>query len=118
MDGALMEKVLLNLLNNAVKYSPYDSEITLRAYRKNSFAIFEVADHGLGIPKEQHEKIFERIFSGDVGYLTKRKGLGLGLSICRAIVEAHNGTITAHDNPPQGSIFRVELPLNGGKDDE
>jgi signal transduction histidine kinase len=53
-----------------------------------------------------------------VGYLTKRKGLGLGLSICKAIVEAHNGSITAHDNPPQGSLFRVVLPLEGGVSDE
>jgi len=118
MDGALMEKVLLNLLNNAVKYSPLDSEITLRAYRKGKTAVFEVSDHGLGIPKEQHEKIFERFYSGDVGYLTKRKGLGLGLSICKAIVEAHNGSISAHDNHPQGSLFRVVLPLEGGLSDE
>lgn len=114
MDGALMEKVLLNLLNNAIKFSPLDSAITLRAFQENDMAVFEVCDQGPGIPLEHQKRIFERFYTGDGGYLSRRKGLGLGLSICKAIVEAHEGTISMRSNDPEGSIFSVMLPMRKG----
>lgn len=110
MDIRLMEKVLINLVNNAIYYAPLDSEITLSAYTKNDTLVFDVADEGPGIPDELKTRVFNRFMTTPpVG--EKRKGLGLGLAICKAIVEAHHGRIFIKDNDPKGTIVRCVFPL-------
>lgn len=111
MDIKLMEKVLINLIQNAIKYAPEPSTITLKAYTKNQTMIFEVIDEGLGISDEMKNKVFERFVTEESPNTTKRKGLGLGLAICKAIVEAHQGRIQIKDNPRGGTIVKCVFPL-------
>lgn len=117
MDVRLMEKVLINLLNNSIKYSPENSSIILKAYQKKDSLVFEVIDQGRGVPDEMKSKIFNRFVTEEKHAPTNRKGLGLGLAICKAIVEAHNGRITVKDNLPSGSVFRCTFPYPGGSND-
>ena len=110
MDIRLMEKVLINLMNNAIKYSPDDSTIHLRAMLKEDRLILEVQDEGHGIPDSLKEHVFDRFITVPNEHTFKRKGLGLGLAICKAIVEAHEGKISVRDCDPHGSRFRCTFP--------
>lgn len=110
MDIRLMEKVLINLVNNAINNAPADSLITLSAYTKSDTLVFDVSDEGPGIPDELKTKVFSR-FMTTTPMGEKRKGLGLGLAICKAIVEAHHGRIFIKDNEPKGTIVRCVFPL-------
>lgn len=113
MDIQLMGKVLLNLVDNAAKYSPRDSKITLRAFTIKDRLIYEVIDEGEGIADDRKKLVFERYITSSSNYLNQRKGLGLGLAICKSIVEAHNGRIIVKDNSPHGSVFHCEFPYEG-----
>lgn len=117
MDIRLMEKVLINLLNNAIKYSPEECTIYLNATVKEDRLLIEVCDEGSGIPDALKEHVFDRFITVQNEQSLKRKGLGLGLAICKAIVEAHEGRILIRDNQPHGSIFRCTFPyeVNDGK---
>jgi two-component system sensor histidine kinase KdpD len=117
MDIQLMGKVLLNLVDNASKYSPCESLITLKALVKNKRLIFEVIDNGEGISDSQKKLVFERYVTTSSTYTNQRKGLGLGLAICKSIVEAHKGRIVIKDNQPKGSIFHCEFPYEGVKNE-
>lgn len=116
MDVRLMEKVLINLVHNAIKYSSDDSTITLRAKIKQDHLIFEVCDQGQGIPDALKSKVFDRFMTAQEDTLQKRKGLGLGLAICKAIVEAHHGRISIKDNVPSGTIIRCSFPYEVNHD--
>jgi len=107
IDVLLFEQLLLNLLENACKYTPAGAPITIRALAAAELAILEVADRGPGAPPGPREALFERFTRGGL----EGGGVGLGLAICRAIAVAHGGTITAEDRPAGGMIFRVTLPL-------
>ncbi len=111
LDFVLMEQVLVNLLENAMKHTPPGKAIRLSVFRDGEQIIIEVADEGEGIAPEDLEHIFEKFYRVQ-GSDRQRGGTGLGLSICRGIVEAHGGTITA-GLPEQGSgiVFRIELPV-------
>jgi len=113
MDIQLMGKVLLNLVDNASKYSPRDSQITLRALVIKNRLIYEVIDEGEGIADNQKKHVFERYVTTSSNYSNQRKGLGLGLAICKSIVEAHKGRIIVKDNQPKGCIFHCEFPYEG-----
>lgn len=113
MDIQLMGKVLLNLVDNASKYSPIDSKITLKAFVIKNRLIYEVIDEGDGIEDNQKRKVFDRYITSASSTSKQRKGLGLGLAICKSIVEAHGGRIIVKDNQPKGSIFHCEFPYEG-----
>jgi two-component system sensor histidine kinase KdpD len=111
VDALLVEQLLVNLLENAAKYSPPGSPIELRAVSAQGAAEIEVADRGPGIPAGDEERIFEKFYRGGDG--TRASGTGLGLAVCQAIVRAHGGTITATNRPGGGAILRFTLPFEG-----
>jgi two-component system sensor histidine kinase KdpD len=110
VDPILFEQVFVNLLENVAKYTPKRSGAEIRARAKDSRIVIEVMDHGPGLPPGAEQKIFEKFFRGPQ---TGGGGVGLGLAICRGIVEAHGGTLTAENRPEGGAIFRIELPIVG-----
>ena len=108
VDGALFVSVLINLLDNAFKHSDNHEKIVLRAYSEGENAIFEVTDDGCGIDENVIHNIFEGFVTHNDPSSDRSRGMGLGLSICRAIVNAHGGTITAQ-NLEKGASFRVTI---------
>jgi two-component system sensor histidine kinase KdpD len=108
-DPLLIEQVFMNLLENAVKYTLADAPIELKAEVRRDSVVVEVADRGPGIPKGKEERIFEKFVRGSA----TGGGIGLGLPICRAIINAHGGRIWAENRPGGGAIFRFTLPLEG-----
>lgn len=110
MDSVLIEQVLVNLIDNAIKYSPTKSPIELIVELQAEAVVVSVADRGIGIPTGSEERIFDKFYRAapeNVG------GIGLGLAICRSIIIAHDGRIWAENRPNGGSIFRFALPLEG-----
>ncbi|ETI88899.1 MAG: two-component system, OmpR family, sensor histidine kinase KdpD [Clostridium butyricum] len=111
VDGKLIVQVLINLLDNAVKYTDEKCTIYLRVFQKDDFVVFEIADNGEGI----NESIIDKIFDSFVSYSGKivdgKRGMGLGLAICKAIINAHGGEITAGKSPEGGALFSFTLPL-------
>lgn len=110
MDARLIVQVLINLVNNAIKYTPAGSTIRLSAQPQGEMVSISVADNGPGIGAESKKKLFDMFFTTDGNRTDSRRGLGLGLSLCKSIVEAHGGTITVSDAQPQGSVFAFTLP--------
>jgi two-component system sensor histidine kinase KdpD len=109
LDDVLMEQVFFNLLDNALKYTPPGSPISISA-APTAFGIeVEVADRGLGIPAPERERIFDRFYR--VGGDRPEAGTGIGLAICRGVIEAHGGRIWVEDREGGGSRFRFTLPL-------
>src|SRR5512135_1091497 len=106
-DALLIEQVLMNLLDNAIKYTPPETPIELSAAVQNGEIIFEIADRGSGIPPGEEERIFDKF----VRSAATGAGIGLGLTICRAIITAHGGRIWAANRQGGGAIFRFSLPL-------
>lgn len=109
MDARLIVQVVINMLNNAVKYTPPGSHITLSARRQGDKAIVEVADDGPGIRADSREKLFDMFYTEDNTRGDGRRGLGLGLSLCRSIIMAHGGQIGVRENTPHGAIFYFSL---------
>jgi len=109
MDGVLMEQLLLNLLDNALKYSPPGSPVDIKAWAAGKSLTLSVSDQGPGIPAGEEERIFEKLARGQAA--TNRPGTGLGLAICKGIVTAHGGRIQAVNHPQGGAQFLVTLPL-------
>jgi two-component system sensor histidine kinase KdpD len=110
IDGFLIEQLLVNLLENASKYTPAGSEIDLVASSHEKYAEISVADNGPGLPAGSEEKVFDKFFRGSSVAPDGRRGVGLGLAICKAIVEAHGGAITVSNLPHTGARFVVRLP--------
>ena len=111
IDVHLIMQVLTNLIMNAFKYTPEDSTVTVSARREGAFVVVDVADDGPGVPDCDKPHIFERFFtSSDARPVDSRRSIGLGLSLCRSIVEAHGGVIEVRDNRPHGAVFRFTLP--------
>ena len=108
-DRLFLRQALVNILHNAVKYSPTDGTITLRARRDGAQAVrFSVKDEGPGIPAALHRRIFDKFFR--ISETNSDEGAGLGLSIAREIVLAHSGTIGVESEPSKGSEFFFTLP--------
>ena len=108
MDDVLIEQVLVNLLDNALKYTPAGSPIEVIATATDETLTIEVADHGPGLPVGMEDRVFEKFYRGEpVG----ARGAGLGLAICRGVVRAHKGRIWAHNLPGGGVAFLFTLPL-------
>jgi PAS domain S-box-containing protein len=110
-DPALMEEVLTNLIDNAIKYSPKGGKITISGRNVGKEVRVTVADEGIGIAKEDMERIFERFQRTDRSLVRKVKGIGLGLYICKSIIEAHEGRIEVATRVGNGSQFTFTLPL-------
>jgi two-component system sensor histidine kinase KdpD len=108
-DAVLLERVLCNLIENAVKYTPPDSRIVIAAEAKPPSLEVSVYDNGPGLPRNREEAVFEKFTRGECESATP--GVGLGLAICRAIVEAHGGTIRAGHSPEGGACIVFTLPL-------
>jgi PAS domain S-box-containing protein len=111
-DKTRLREVLLNLLNNAIKYSD-EGEITVSAWREEEWVVISVSDTGIGIAPEHLETIFEQFSRVDSSSTRRVDGLGLGLSICRRLVELHGGEIWAESAPGVGSTFYFKLPIQG-----
>lgn len=110
-DARLMVQVLVNIVDNAVKYTPPGSSIVIATEKRGNMAMVQVSDTGKGISQQDKEKIFDKFYCGVSKIADNRRSLGLGLYLCKAIVEAHGGTIWVSDNQPQGSVFSFTLPL-------
>ncbi|MCC8027977.1 MAG: DUF4118 domain-containing protein [Clostridium sp.] len=110
MDARLIIQVITNLVDNAIKYTPQGSTITVTSCQSDGNAVIEVRDNGPGIPDELKEKIFEMFYTTGHRSADGKRGMGLGLPLCRAILHAHKGAIQVLDNTPAGSIFRLTLP--------
>lgn len=105
---------LINVLDNAVKYSPVGSTVTIRAATTVSFLRLEVKDEGIGIPRENYHKVFQRFYRGEAPLVQKEEGSGVGLYLARKIIEGHNGTISLDARrmtKEPGSVFVIQLPL-------
>jgi len=111
LDPVLFEQVLVNLLDNAVKFSPQGTPIEIRGWVTGAQATLLVADRGPGIAPGEEERIFDKLFRGK--RTSGRPGAGLGLAICRGIIQAHGGGIQAAPRPGGGTEFIIELPLEG-----
>ena len=110
LDSVLIEQVLVNLLENAARYSAADTPITVTARKQVDGVVIEVADRGVGLAAGEEERIFEKFYRGEPAR-TSSRGAGLGLSICRAIVQAHGGRIWASNRPDGGTSFFFSLPV-------
>jgi two-component system phosphate regulon sensor histidine kinase PhoR len=108
-----LQEILYNLLDNALKYSPAGGKIRLQAQQNDNHMILAVADTGVGIPKSDLPRIFERFYRADKARSRELGGTGLGLSIVKHIAQMHGGSVEAESTPGQGTTIRVLLPLNG-----
>lgn len=109
MDAILIEQVLINLMENALVHSKSTQPVRLQITADPSCVLFEVIDYGVGIPKDLLDTIFDGVPSCESKSADSRKGMGIGLSICKTIVLAHHGTITAK-NHADGAVFSFTLP--------
>lgn len=114
IDGDKVERVMLNLIDNALKFSPEASTVTVRARADADHVRIDVIDQGPGVPDEYKTRLFDR-FVQVKDQKGKRRGSGLGLTFCRLVVEAHGGRIWVEDNPFGGSVFSLTLPLVNGE---
>jgi signal transduction histidine kinase len=114
IDREAIARSLLNLINNAVKYSSSEKFLGVNVYRTNGVVKLEVVDHGIGIPRGEQAKIFEKFYRAGDPLVHNTKGSGLGLSLVRHIVQAHGGNVSVDSAPGQGSKFTIALPLNAG----
>ena len=111
-DEDRLAQVFSNIIDNALKFTPDGGQVTLSTFVKEEMVWVKVADTGVGVPPEERERIFERLYQVDRSRPGgKGRGLGLGLAIARQIVLAHDGNISVEENQPQGSIFVVKLPV-------
>ncbi|ALP89434.1 sensor histidine kinase [Clostridium butyricum] len=118
MDSGLIIQVIINIINNAIKYTPKDSIITITSKRKNNMAVIEISDNGKGINEESKEKLFDMFFTDNNKFGDGRRGLGLGLALCKSIIDAHEGCIYVRDNKPNGAIFGFTLHIEEVKINE
>jgi len=118
MDATLIEQVIINILENAIKHSTRDALIEFIVTRDKENAIFEISDNGTGISPDELPKLFEGYSSGKTKNPDSSRGMGIGLSICRSIIQAHGGIIEAENKKEGGAKFRFTLPMGGSEDVE
>jgi signal transduction histidine kinase len=111
-DRESMTQAITNLIDNAVKYSGEARDIIVRAFEEGQYLIITVKDFGIGIKKEEIDKIFERFYRGGDELTRTVKGSGLGLTLVKQIVEAHHGNVSVESEPGHGSTFLIRLPLH------
>ena len=118
MDAKLIVQVIINLVDNAIKYTPYGTSIRIVAKKESKAVAVSVIDNGPGIPKEIKPRVFDMFYIGENKVADSRRSLGLGLALCKSIINAHGGEITLTDNQPQGCNFTFMLPLEEVRIDE
>jgi signal transduction histidine kinase len=111
-DGEAIASVLVNLLSNAMKFSPKGKEVSIKLFRDNGNAVLQVADKGIGISQKEIPKIFQRFYQSENIISSEMKGSGLGLTLVKHITEAHNGRIQVESEPGKGSTFSVIMPIS------
>jgi two-component system phosphate regulon sensor histidine kinase PhoR len=111
-DAESVSEALLNLIDNAIKYSNDEKFIGVKTGSENDSVFLEVEDHGIGIDHAQREKIFDKFYRVTSGLVHNTKGSGLGLTLVKNIVDAHGGKITVHSEPGNGSSFKLYFPKN------
>jgi signal transduction histidine kinase len=126
VDGRAIQQALVNLIDNAVKHSPKGETVIVGIEKDRAgvpgmvpesrnthgqFILLSVTDHGPGIPRHEHEKIFERFYRRGSELRRETQGVGIGLSVVKHIVEAHGGQVRVESEPGQGSRFTIELPV-------
>lgn len=113
-DKRWLGEAIINVLDNAIKYSPEHSKITIRLQKRTGFVRIEIEDQGIGIPRSEYHKIFQRFYRGTAPEVREKSGTGIGLYLSRQIIEQHGGTITvASSKVRKGSTFLIQLPENG-----
>ena len=110
IDTRLIVQVIINLVDNAIKYTPDGSQIEICTELKGDWVCVSVSDNGPGIPDDQKPRVFDMFYCGANKVVDSRRSLGLGLALCRSIVNAHGGQISVTDNVPQGTVFTFTLP--------
>ena len=110
MDVRLIVQVLVNLVDNAIKYTDAGSVIEIQTRTRGQWVVVSVSDNGPGIPDEQKPKVFDMFFCGANRIADSRRSMGLGLPLCKSIISAHGGSICVSDNPPHGTVFTFTLP--------
>lgn len=113
MDGTLIEQVLINLIENAIKHGGNNLQVDITVYKAGDFVYFAVRDYGQGVPQQDIEKIFNEMYMGNHENSDATRGFGLGLPICKTIVTAHSGKIWCNNNLDQGATFTFTLPMEG-----
>lgn len=111
MDARLIVQVVINIVDNAIKYTPRGSEIRVTTYVKNKQIVTEIADDGPGIPDEAKPRIFDMFYTANAKIVDSRRSMGLGLALCKSIIVAHGGDITVASNSPCGTVFRFTMPV-------
>ncbi len=115
MDPLLFRQVILNLVSNAIKYTPPGGKIDIRMTQNNGRVSWEIRDSGIGIPKASQARLFEKFYRAENVYKVETEGTGLGLHLVKMIVEKSGGHIGCESEENQGSAFTFTLPLGGGK---
>lgn len=110
IDARLIMQVIINIVDNAIKYTPIGSEIRITAKNQDGMAVVKIADNGNGIPDEIKPHVFDMFYTGNNKIADSRRSLGLGLSLCRSIINAHGGELKLTDNEPHGCVFTFTLP--------
>lgn len=110
IDAKLIVQVIINIVDNAIKYTPPGSEIDIRWKRQGRFILLSVADNGPGISDEAKPHVFDMFYSASNKIADSRRSMGLGLALCKSIVSAHGGEITVTDNLPHGTVFTFSVP--------
>ncbi|MBU2438242.1 MAG: sensor histidine kinase, partial [Acidobacteria bacterium] len=111
-DKEAIASVLINLLSNAMKFSPEKKEVRVTVYRKDDSVVLQVADQGIGISPEARSRIFERFYRLQNRMTSESQGSGLGLTLVKHVVEAHGGKICVNSEPEKGSVFSVYIPIS------
>jgi signal transduction histidine kinase len=114
LDPDAIGQVLHNLIDNAVKYSGEARRIDLRVYRENATAVVSVRDEGVGIPRDEQQRIFERFHRVQTSLVHDVKGSGLGLAIVQHVVRAHGGRVDVESERGRGTTVFVRIPLSNG----
>jgi two-component system sensor histidine kinase KdpD len=107
LDRGIIEQVILNLITNAVCHTPANSKIHLFVFQKEDFCVIKVQDNGPGLPNHEIEHLFDKFYRGSQ---TKTGGLGIGLSIVKGFIEAHDGMVILENNQPSGLVFTIQFP--------
>ena len=110
MDSRLIVQVIINIVNNAVEYTPQGSHIQISVKKQKDQAVISIADDGNGISDEAKKKVFDMFYSGENKVADSRRSCGIGLSLCQSIINAHGGEIAVSDNVPHGAVFTFTLP--------